>query len=192
MNSEICNLKPETNRLFSEPSMFLSTRSASISARIMLAGAWGVFCTMILAAPILLSSSCTRAASVLYLSFSTICHQIPERSFFILGYSFPVCERCSGIYLGLLLGSLVEARFVHRSSTARRVWVLAACIPMLSDFLLSFSGIWIGTGPGRFLTGLWFGCLISALLVRGVAELLIHPPWRHLAAGYSLFKKGYS
>lgn len=192
MNSETCDLKSEIRRVFWEPSMLLSARSAPIAARIMLAGVWGVFCAMILAAPILLSFSCPRIASVLYLSFSTICHQIPDRSFFILGYSFPVCERCSGIYLGLLLGSLVEARFVHRSSTARRVWVLAACIPMLADFSLSFSGLWIGTGPVRFATGLWFGWLISALLVRGVAEFLLHAPWRHLPVGYSPLKKGYS
>jgi uncharacterized membrane protein len=29
-----------------------------------------------------------------------ICHGIPERSFKIKGHQFPVCARCTGIYLG--------------------------------------------------------------------------------------------
>ena len=32
------------------------------------------------------------------------CHQIPERSFFFRGYQFPLCARCTGIFLGGLIG----------------------------------------------------------------------------------------
>ena len=28
------------------------------------------------------------------------CHQMPERSFFIKGYQFPVCARCTGVIIG--------------------------------------------------------------------------------------------
>ena len=172
--------------------MFLSTRSASLSARALLAAAWGAFCAIILAAPILLHYSHRESASVLYLSFSNICHQNPDRSFFLWGHSLPVCARCSGIYLGLFLGSLIENRFIHRSLQSRRVWILAACLPMLCDVVLSYSGLWLGTDLGRFFTGLWFGSLISTLLVRGVAELLKDIPHPRLVPGYSLLKKGYA
>jgi len=30
------------------------------------------------------------------------CHRLPERSFFWKGEQFPVCARCTGIYLGYL------------------------------------------------------------------------------------------
>jgi hypothetical protein len=63
---------------------------------------------------------------------------------------------------------------------------------MLIDGFLSYSGIWPGTGLGRFFTGFWFGSLISTLLVQGVAELLTQAPWRRTSAGYSPLKKGYS
>ncbi len=33
-----------------------------------------------------------------------ICHQIPARTFFIDGYPLPLCARCTGIYLGALMG----------------------------------------------------------------------------------------
>jgi uncharacterized membrane protein len=33
-----------------------------------------------------------------------ICHQIPERTFFFNGQPMPLCARCSGTYLGALLG----------------------------------------------------------------------------------------
>jgi len=35
------------------------------------------------------------------LNFVT-CHRLPERSFFWKGQQFPVCARCTGIYLGYL------------------------------------------------------------------------------------------
>jgi uncharacterized membrane protein len=33
-----------------------------------------------------------------------ICHQIPERSFHISGHQLPLCARCTGIYMGALIG----------------------------------------------------------------------------------------
>lgn len=34
--------------------------------------------------------------------FNIICHQKPERSFFICGFQFFLCARCTGIYLLLI------------------------------------------------------------------------------------------
>ena len=35
------------------------------------------------------------------------CHQIAERSFFIRGYQFPVCARCTGIFIGQIVSSVL-------------------------------------------------------------------------------------
>lgn len=32
-----------------------------------------------------------------------ICHRKPERSFFFRGHQFPVCARCTGFYIALVL-----------------------------------------------------------------------------------------
>ncbi len=34
----------------------------------------------------------------------TICHQLPANSFFVDGIQLPLCARCTGIYLGFLVG----------------------------------------------------------------------------------------
>ncbi len=169
-----------------------SAAANSKRARTTLAGAWGVVCALILAAPILASHSCRAAASVIYLYFSFICHQIPERSFALSGYTLAVCHRCTGIYLGLFLGSLVENHFIHRSPRGRRFWVLAASAPLFLDVLLPYTGLWTSTCLSRFFSGLLIGNVISSLLVRGAAEFLSEAPWRRLAVGDSHLKGGFS
>lgn len=32
------------------------------------------------------------------------CHQRPDRSFFYKGYQFPVCARCTGLFVGYFVG----------------------------------------------------------------------------------------
>jgi uncharacterized membrane protein len=145
---------------------------------------------MILAAPILAAHSCRKAASVFYVSFACVCHQIPERSFALSGHSLAVCHRCFGIYLGLFLGSLIENRFIHQSLRLRRLYVLSASIPMLLDALVPYSGLWCSTSISRFCTGLLFGSMISCLLVHGVAELLNEAPWRRFVVDDSHLKEG--
>jgi uncharacterized membrane protein len=152
--------------------MSFSTGFHSSPARAMLAGTWGVVCALTLAAPILAAHSWHRAAALLYLSYASVCHQIPERSFSFCGYPLAVCHRCSGIYLGLFLGSLAGNPDMPRSPQTRRLRVLAAITPLLLDVLLPRIGLWVSTTPSRFLTGLILGTLISSLLLRGLAEFL--------------------
>ncbi|MDD3627764.1 MAG: DUF2085 domain-containing protein [bacterium] len=40
---------------------------------------------------------------LLYILGAAVCHQLPERSFFIAGHQLPICMRCSGTYLGAIL-----------------------------------------------------------------------------------------
>jgi len=40
---------------------------------------------------------------ILYQVGSAICHQLPERSFFVYETQMPLCARCSGIYLGMFI-----------------------------------------------------------------------------------------
>jgi uncharacterized membrane protein len=46
-------------------------------------------------------------SAAVYISGSLLCHQRPERSFYLWSAQFPVCARCTGIYVGAALGALV-------------------------------------------------------------------------------------
>ncbi|MDO5849457.1 MAG: DUF2085 domain-containing protein [Methanobrevibacter sp.] len=37
-----------------------------------------------------------------------ICHRLPERSFFWRGHQFPVCARCTGVYLSIVTVPLLR------------------------------------------------------------------------------------
>src|SRR5262249_26791053 len=38
--------------------------------------------------------------------FSLVCHQMPERSFYLFGHPLAVCARCTGIYFGIAVGMI--------------------------------------------------------------------------------------
>ena len=172
--------------------MLLPRLSTSLSMRAMLSCTWGILSALILATPILLSFAHHKSASVFYLSFSFFCHQNPDRSFFLAGYPLPVCHRCLGIYFGLCIGSLIGFRFLPQASRFCRLYIAAAAIPILLDVAMSSLGFWSGTGSVRFLTGLWFGCLISIFLLCGANELLVDIFRSYFIRGNTFLKKGNS
>jgi uncharacterized membrane protein len=48
-------------------------------------------------------------AGLLYAAGSLICHQLPERSFYLQSFQLPVCARCFGLYAGGAVGSAAAA-----------------------------------------------------------------------------------
>jgi uncharacterized membrane protein len=142
---------------------------------------------VILAAPILAAHAHARAASICYLLFSSLCHQLRERSFAIAGYSLAVCHRCTGIYAGLFLGSLLSNHYLDRliAGDARRALVFGATAPILLDALLPYMGIWTSSSTTRCATGLLFGTMGSLLLARGIRELCRPRTWPCRQRGFS-------
>ncbi|MBI9048862.1 MAG: DUF2085 domain-containing protein [Anaerolineaceae bacterium] len=52
-----------------------------------------------------------------------VCHQIPERSFIIGERVFPLCARCSGMYLGAFIGFLFQLkRKRHGDLPPKKLW----------------------------------------------------------------------
>ena len=152
--------------------------------RVLIAAGWSLLCILIIGAPILASRAYYAPASFIYLLFSNVCHQMPDRSFIFAGFPFAVCHRCSGIYLGLMLGALFKNPFLNRSPGIRRTWVLASTVPLFIDVLLPVAGLWTGSAASRFLTGVLFGTMLSGLLFQGIVELLANPQQRlHLQGG---------
>ena len=159
------------------------TDLSSSTSRLLLVSFWGAICAAIIAAPLLAAHSHPLVASLLYLLFSPVCHQIPERSFALLGHAWAVCHRCAGIHFGVFIASLAGFKIlsVPDSSLKRRIRVIAAGAPLILDALLPYTGLWTNTPFSRFFTGFIFGGMLSSLLVLGIAEFLKDALWQRIS-----------
>ena len=128
--------------------------------------------SLIIAAP-LLAAARSGWSIVIYQAFGFLCHQLPDRSFFIAGHKLAVCSRCSGIYLGATLTLLVYPllKSLRSVRSPARKWLFAASIPLFVDFFLTFVGIWQNTHTTRFITGFIFGSAVVFYVMPGVVEL---------------------
>src|SRR5262245_53329418 len=70
-----------------------------------------IWLALIVAAPLLKQAHLTNISSILYYTFSFICHQLPGRSFHLGPDILAVCARCLGVYVGVFLGFLFYPLF---------------------------------------------------------------------------------
>lgn len=145
-------------------------------ARILLAGLSVVaffWVFLIVSAPVAAASQLKGFAEPVYGFFGYVCHQIPERSFFLIGNQFAVCSRCFGVYFGLLAGLLCYpfVRPMDESSPLPRVWLFLSMVPMALDWSLDVLGIWANTHFTRLATGLILGVACALFIVPAVIEV---------------------
>lgn len=81
------------------------------------------------------------------------CHQLPERSFFLGGYQFPVCARCTGIIIGYVLSLIYAITFNRLKITT----TLILLFPLVIDGTLQFFTNYLSTNPRRCVTGILAG-----------------------------------
>ena len=128
---------------------------------------------LIVLAPIAHSSGQGIIGSILYQAFGYVCHQQPERSFFIAGLPLAVCARCTGLYAGFVLTTLLYPLFtsLRGSNPPERKWLFIAAAPLAIDFGLGFLGIWENTHWSRFLTGALLGGVVVLYVMPALVEL---------------------
>lgn len=93
------------------------------------------------------------------------CHQMPERSFFVRGYQFPVCARCAGVYLGGLSGFILYW-FVKPNILLSIIF----CIIMFLDWEIQYKEILKSTNIRRVITGTLAGYGLVSLEVCIIAK----------------------
>ena len=104
------------------------------------------------------------------------CHCRPDRSFFLRGKQFPICARCTGELVGMVLG-VILCFFRHPP-----VWLtLVLMVPMVTDGLIQLKTAYESTNPRRFVTGLLFGCALTAFFI-----VTLTMTWQY---GYRLGKR---
>jgi len=137
-------------------------------------------------APVLMYTGHERLARAIYLLFRPLCHQLPERSFFLfgprwvysyaqlshalggnvprrfignqaLGFKVAICERDVVIYGTMFLGGLFFSFVRRRLAPLRLKAFVGLIIPMAIDGTGQLLGLWTSTWWSRILTGSLFG-----------------------------------
>jgi uncharacterized membrane protein len=100
------------------------------------------------------------------------CHRLPERSFFYKGKQFPVCARCTGIYIGYISIFIFAIFRVHFSVLCSVILFLPSVVDGLTQALCNRES----NNLLRLITGIMFGVGISsfmAILAKHIIFLLI-------------------
>ena len=128
---------------------------------------------LIIGAPLALQAGLPFFGLTLYRSFSYVCHQIPERSFFLAGHPFAVCSRCFGLYAGFATAAVLYplVRSLRLTETPARKWLFLAATPMAIDFSVEFFGLAHNTHFSRFSTGALLGAVAVFYVMPGLMEL---------------------
>jgi uncharacterized membrane protein len=119
-----------------------------------------------LAAPYFSTHGFVILAFVLQRGFALVCHQRPERSFWIFGAPVAVCARCLGIYVGAAIGLLMRAP----RSIAMRLLIAAAVINALDAVaeVVGLHGNWMAV---RFALGLLLGAAGTLLILSSMPRV---------------------
>jgi uncharacterized membrane protein len=128
---------------------------------------------LIIGAPLALAAGHPLWGLTIYHTFSYVCHQIPERSFFIAGHQFGVCSRCTGLYAGFAAATVFYPllRSLRGTEAPPRKWLFIAAAPLAIDFSLTFLGIWENTHSSRFITGALLGFVSVFYVMPGLLDL---------------------
>ena len=151
---------------------FVSDRRPLLMWTILLTGSLFLL-ALIVGTPLARAGQHSILSGTLYQAFSYVCHQQPERSFFIAGQPLTVCARCTGVYAGFALTTLLYPLFtsLRRTNPPERKWVVIAAAPLAIDFGLGLLGIWENTHWSRFITAALFGSVVVFYVMPALAEL---------------------
>lgn len=110
------------------------------------------------------------AAALVRTAGAVICHQRPERSFHGDGVPFPVCARCTGLYLSGAAGAV--AAWFGRRRVPRRVGLLLllTAAPTLLTVAIEWLGAAAPSNLARAVAALPVGGAVGWVLVRMLRE----------------------
>ena len=106
---------------------------------------------------------------VVYTAGARVCHQKPERSFHSAGVQWPVCARCTGLYVGAALGAIALAAGLRRRQPFNRLQALTilalAALPTAVTVVIEWTRVADPGNAGRMLAALPLGAAVAAVLI---------------------------
>lgn len=130
--------------------------------------ALGLYLALPLLAPVLMESGHPRTGQLLYTIFTPLCHQLPERSFFLFGekwvYSYAELSR--------FLGGVVPARYIGAVEIGFKAAVCQRDVAIYGFMVLGGVGFSLVRRRLKPLSWKLFGLLILPLAVDGTGQLV--------------------
>lgn len=99
--------------------------------------------------------------------FVHLCHQMPDRSFWLNGQPMAVCSRCLGIYSGLFTGLVIGpvlGRWIQKSYLKK--FLLVTVILNIVDVTGNIAGFWTNTLLSRFVIGFSLAVIAGLILAQ--------------------------
>ena len=96
------------------------------------------------------------------------CHQMESRSFSYKGYQFPLCARCTGVFIGQVT-ALIQIIFGFRLSYKVIIFFIGS---MGIDWLVQYMNIRQSNNVRRVITGTLCGNGMTFLYFYGLKSLL--------------------
>jgi uncharacterized membrane protein len=122
-----------------------------------------------------LKSRASPWAGLVYSLYSPVCHQVADRSLLCFGQPLAVCARCTGIYLGFLLGLVlypVLRGWRRQTLPAARSFLIVSA-PILLDTAANFLRFWNTGAAVRLATGVLWGTILPFYFIPGMADLFL-------------------
>jgi uncharacterized membrane protein len=134
-----------------------------------------LWCMGILIAPLWAGETDIRGgvSNFLYTFYSNSCHQMDERSFHMLGNKLGVCSRCTMIYFGFLLSSILYP-FVRKLNNPDLppLWLLLGGAGLVAvDVGLNLLGWHSSNFATREITGSIIGLILPFFIIPGTIRL---------------------
>ncbi len=117
----------------------------------------GLLAGLAFLAPLLLSLGLAPPARAIYLFYSYLCHQLPQRSFFVFGYQVAQCQRNTAIYVSMFLGGIAYAFLRPRLKPLDLRLYALLLVPIVVDGGTQLLGWRESTWELRAVTGTLFG-----------------------------------
>jgi uncharacterized membrane protein len=89
------------------------------------------------------------------------CHRRKDRSIKISRYTFPLCARCTGLWLGFVIGLVFRFEGLHTPL----IFTFALMLPLVVDYLTQLVGYRESNNQLRLFTGALFGIATNMLFL---------------------------
>lgn len=118
---------------------------------------------------VLTNGSTFSIASSIILNFfyNNVCHQEATRIISFNGFSFLVCARCSGIYIGALISSLFILITFKKIKIPSMIFLTASVI-LLLDVIINNLILNFYSKISAFLTGILFGAVCFLIIINSI------------------------